>query len=92
MINRLIQLALIVKTPEELQAYNFHQRTEELFDVYTADEDGNGYSFTIVKQHEKWRVNDESGLPEWIRRSEDELLTAFTGAEMVDFDGPGVYN
>ncbi|PZR28780.1 MAG: hypothetical protein DI535_04955 [Citrobacter freundii] len=85
MINKLIQITMIVRPYIISQEFNFYQRTEELFDADATDEYGNRSFFTVKKEHQEWIIGSGVLLPDWVKEGEAELAAAFSCAESIEF-------
>jgi hypothetical protein len=72
---RNIQFTLLIKAEERQREFNFRKRTDTLFDVDTADERGNRFSFKLELKDNHW-VIATVGLPPWIQASGPSIHAA----------------
>ena len=75
MHTKLIQFTLLININKRQREFNFRQRTNEWFDVNTADERGERYYFKIVKEEDQWKIADQL-LPAWLRENEKQIIEA----------------
>jgi hypothetical protein len=84
MEKRLIQITLITRAHHLMQEYNLCKRTEFVYDVNIADENGVRCYFTLVRGRKYWQFGPELLLPEWIIENQKQLLAAFSSIESIE--------
>lgn len=92
MLNKLIQITMIIRPFVFSQEFNFQQRSDSLFDVDATDEYGNRFYFTIKKEKEEWIFGTGILLPDWVKEGGSELVSAFSCAQSIELTGQDACN
>lgn len=77
---RNIAFTSLIKINGRLSEFNFRKRGESLYDIDTNDARGNRLFLKMEKRDNGWKIVD-SGLPEWILKSEGLIDDAIKNEE-----------
>lgn len=75
-----IQFTLLIPVDTRVREFNFRQRTPELYDGNTTDEQGERFYFRLIMERGQWIFANES-LPAWLLKSEQRVRDAIIERE-----------
>lgn len=80
MNKNLIQFTLRVAINKRLREFNFRKRSDTRYDVNVADERGERYYFTLIKETAGWCMAEQQ-VAAWIKIGEEAIIAALVEAE-----------